>query len=308
MSKSILVAGINGFVGKHLASELHRHEYIVYGTGTEKDVVPEITKIVTKYVQCDLTNPQDVEKLPLANIDAIINLAGLAQPSTSSGKEALYNKINVEVHSILIDRIQKSDLKVRILAVSSGAVYDNNQDMPLTEKSALIEGGSPYVASKVLLERTLQRYVHDGMNIIIARPFNHTGPGQLDGFILPDLTKKILTQDVLTVGPLNTCRDYTDVRDVVRAYRMIIEKPVQPLQKIYNVCSGIATSRDQLIEKIKTLTGKQSLEIHVDNTMVRPNDPLLIYGNSDLLKNEFGWQPTISIDQTIRDFVQWKKM
>lgn len=307
MSKSILVAGINGFVGKHLARELYQQGHLVYGTGTDEDISSEIASSVTKYVQCDLTSPQEVEKLPLEEIDAIINLAGLAQPSTSFGKEELYNRINVEVHSVLIEHIQKSNLKIRILAVSTGAVYDNNQAMPLTERSTLVEGGSPYAASKVLLERTLDKYIREGIEIVIARPFNHTGPGQLDGFIVPDLTSKILTQDELTIGPLNTSRDYTDVRDVVRAYRMIIEKSEQPLQKIYNVCSGIATSRDQLIEKIKAATGNKSLEIHVDQTLVRPNDAPLIYGNSDLLKNEFSWQPSISIDQTISDYVKWKK-
>ena len=307
MHKSILVAGINGFVGKHLARELHHNGHLVYGTGTDNTVDPEIASFVIEYIQCDLTSEEEVDRLPLSNIDSVINLAGLAQPSTSFGKEVLYNKINVEVHSILINRIKKLNLKIRILAVSTGAVYDNDQDMPLTEGSSLIKGGSPYAASKVLLERTLEKYINAGMDILIVRPFNHTGPGQLDGFIVPDLTSKILIQDEITVGPLNTSRDYTDVRDVVRAYRMIIEKPESPSHRIYNVCSGIVTSRDQLIEKIKAATGKETLEVKVDEALMRPNDAPLIYGSNDRIAKDFGWKPSISIDKTIKDYVNWKK-
>jgi GDP-4-dehydro-6-deoxy-D-mannose reductase len=307
MAKSILVAGINGFVGKHLAKELHSCGYEVFGTGMDENISPEITKEVKQYIKCDLTSPKDIEKLPLSDINAVINLAGLAQVGTSFGKEDLYNKINVEVHSLIIERIQQLNLNVRILVISTGAVYDNNQEMPLTESSPFINGGSPYAASKVLLEKTLEKYIEDGMDIIIARPFNHTGPGQLDGFIVPDLTSKILIQDEITVGPLNTSRDYTDVRDVVRAYRMIIEKPERSSHRVYNVCSGVPTSRDQIIEKIKAATGKETLEVKVDEALVRPNDALLIYGSNNRIGKDFGWQPSISIDKTIKDFVDWKK-
>ncbi len=307
MRKYILVAGVNGFVGKHLAKELHSSGYGVFGTGMDENISPELTREVKQYIKCDLTNPKDIEKLPLNDIDAVINLAGLAQAGTSFGKEDLYNKINVEVHSIIIERIQQLNLNVRILVISTGAVYDNSQEMPLTEGSPLINGGSPYAASKVLLEKTLEKYIEDGMDILIVRPFNHTGPGQLDGFIVPDLTSKILIQDEITVGPLNTSRDYTDVRDVVRAYRLIIEKPERPSHRVYNVCSGVPTSRDQIIEKIKVATGKVKLGVKVDEALARPNDALILYGSNDLIGKDFGWYPSISIDKTIQDYVQWKK-
>src|SRR5690606_38366342 len=109
---------------------------------------------------------------------------------------------------------------VRIVAISTGAVYDPHQPMPLHEESRLVdrETGSPYALSKIAMERAMEKFVASGLDIVIARPFNHIGPGQLNGFIVPDLTSQVIESDAIKVGDLTTKRDYTDVRDVVKAY------------------------------------------------------------------------------------------
>lgn len=306
MSKNILIAGINGFVGKHLAFELFNSGLKVIGVGTDPVLDPEISSLVKKYYQCDLTNIHDVKKIPLNNIDSIINLAGLAQQGSSYGKEDLYININIQVHTVLINEIRKINKGIRILVVSTGAVYDNNQSMPLTEKSKLANTGSPYAISKIKLEKKIIQLIEDGLDIIIARPFNHIGPGQLEGFIVPDLTSKIIGHKKMTIGPLNTFRDYTDVRDVVRAYRMIISKPEKLNKSIYNICSGKTISRDQIIELIKKETKNSQIETEIDNSLMRPNDAPIIFGSSKLLTDEFNWKPTIDIAQTIHDYVLWR--
>lgn len=307
MVKRVLVVGINGFVGHHLAHELLDTGLEVVGAGVDTHMSDGIPTDKVSYVSCDFTSPEAVKELPLQDIDAVINLAGLAQVGSSFGKEDLYNKVNVAVHTVLIDRLRELDKHIRIIAVSSGAVYDSDQPMPLTETSKLITSGSPYALSKILLEQELQKYIEQGEDIIIARPFNHTGPGQRPGFILPDLTERILQEGHLTIGPLNTSRDYTDVRDVVKAYRLLAttDKPGQ--DRIINICSGKSVSRDDLIEHLKTALQMPDLPISTDPSLARPNDPLLIYGDNSKLRSLTGWQPVIPLEQTVQDFVDWVK-
>lgn len=305
MKKTILVVGVNGFVGKHLAKELHSAGLAVYGTGLDPHPAEDIDDVVDQYSQCDLTKSEEIEKLDLSNIDGVINLAALATPSQSSIEPELYDKVNVLTHTNLMDRLIQLNKHVRVLAVSTGAVYDSTQPMPFTEESKLIESGSPYAMSKLLMEQRMENYRKAGQEVIVVRPLNHTGPGQGPGFIVPDLTKRILNDDELTVGPLNTSRDYTHVEDVVRAYRLLIEHPAPLKYTVYNICSGIATSRDDLIAAIEKATGRPTLPVHVDQSIGRPNDPLVLYGSYQRLQDEVNWRPTRSLEQTIQDYVDW---
>jgi len=307
MQEAVLVVGINGFVGKHLARELHAHGFKVHGTGLDTTVSGEITDITTNYTQCDLTKSEEVKTIPLDDISIVINLAALAVPSQSFKQEELYYKVNVTAHTNLLDRLQEIDKFIRVLAVSSGGVYDSNQPMPLTEESALAESGSPYVLSKQMLETRLADYRDLGFDIIIARPFNHTGPGQGPGLIVPDLAHRIMTEDELVVGPLNTSRDYTHVKDVVRAYRLLISHEGSLKYPVYNICSGKPTSRDQLIELITKALGRPTLPRRVDPSIGRPNDPMVIYGNHARLTAETGWKPEKTLEDIINDYVTWLK-
>lgn len=307
MSK-VLITGINGFVGHHLAAELAGQGHDVIGSGTEPDLSPKLSSHATEYFgDCDLTDPAAVAKLPLDTVDTVINLAGLAQVGASEGQAEKYHRINVAVHTVLADRVAELDRKgVRIIAVSTGAVYDNHQSMPLNEDSQLISSkGSPYALSKIAMERALKPYSEKGLDIIIVRPFNHIGPGQLGGFLVPDLTSQVTSGDSLLVGDLTTERDYTDVRDVVRAYAVLATS--QKLDhNLYNICSGKSISGQAMLDEIIKASGKdpERITVEVDQTRLRPNDPKKVVGNNSRLRNDTGWEPTIPLAQTITDTIK----
>lgn len=299
----ILITGINGFVGRHLVRELNNNNISVYGCGLDSEPDESIKNIVDGFTpNCDLTNPNDVAKLPLKEISAIINLAGLAQVGSSFNEPEKYNNINVKVHTVVAKAIQDIGKPIRMVSVSTGAVYDNHQPMPLNEASNLIKDGSPYALSKIAMENALQPFIDNGMDIVVVRPFNHIGPGQGEGFLVPDLAKQIQNSQELKVGTLSTKRDYTDVRDVVRAYRLLATKP-KLNHKLYNVCSGKSIAGNDILKHLLEAFGKSSMDIVIDKSKIRPNDPLDVIGDNLRLVSELGWQPKIPIYSTIADFV-----
>ncbi len=305
---SILVTGINGFVGKHLARELYNNNIKIYGCGLDSNLDESLLNVVAGFTSnCDLTHPKDVARLPLKEVDAIINLAGLAQVGSSFGESEKYNSINIKVHTTVAEAIQNIKKPIRMVSVSTGAVYDNHQPMPLNETSDLIKEGSPYAQSKIAMENALQPFIESGMDVVIARPFNHIGPGQLPGFLVPDLARQIQQSSTLKVGNLKTRRDYTDVRDVARAYRLLATKP-KLNHKIYNVCSGKSVVGESILKHLLNSFEKPNLDIIIDKTKVRPNDPQNIIGDNSRLTEETGWLPKIPLEATINDFVANLKM
>lgn len=306
----VLVTGINGFVGKHLVQELAGHGIQVVGAGREQAVSPEIADYLTEYYVCELTDKAAVKKLPLSEIDTVISLAGLANVGASFDQPDLYNRVNVAVLSVMAEEIVSQKLPTRVIAVSTGAVYDANQSMPLTEKSKLIESGSPYALSKIAMEKAADDLRDRGLEIAVVRPFNHIGPGQEGGFLVPDLYAKIQTaresDGVIMVGDLSTKRDYTDVRDVVRAYADLALAPTLD-QPIYNVCTGHSIDGKTILDTmLKAVGNTGNISVKQDPALIRPNDPKDLYGSNQLLHDATTWQPTIPLEKTIQDFVDSK--
>lgn len=307
---NILVTGINGFVGKHLARELHNRGHSVIGTGREQKINGQISDIVDKYLPCDLTSPENVSNLPIDNLGAVINLAGLAKVGDSFKNPNLYNQVNVAVLAVLGNKMVKEKSQARLIAISTGSVYDPDQSTPLTENSSIILEGSPYTLSKLLMEQAVNELRDQNLDCIVVRPFNHIGPGQETGFLVPDLYEKIQAavgnSRVLSVGNLDTRRDYTDVRDVVHAYADLAEQP-NLAYDVYNVCSGHSTSGRQIMELLlDACKVKGEIEIKADPQLIRPNDPADLYGDYDRLKQATGWSPKIALQKTIVDFVASK--
>ena len=302
MNKQIIVVGVNGFVGKHLAKEISSQGHDVIGVGMDEAVSIDISNVVTQYVQCDFTKPESIAQLDLATVDAIINLAGLTNVGDSFKEAEAYIKVNVIVHTNIAEYARSIDKKVRIVAISTGAVYNSAQPMPLNEASELTNSGSPYAMSKIAMEKALQEYIDSGSDIVIARPFNHIGPGQLKGFLVPDLSEQVYTSEELTVGNLDTERDYTDVRDVVKAYvkLALLENPTH---RLYNICSGKSVKGSAILEIIKNKLGKNNLKVTVDPARIRISDPPLFIGDSSRLRSETGWAPTIELGTTIQDYL-----
>ena len=302
----IIVTGVNGFVGKHLAHELTAQNYEVVGVGTDDALVPELSELVSKYYQCDLTDIEQVRKISLNGVKGIINLAGLAAVGPSFDNPDLYMRVNTGVLDTLCTIAIEQDAKdINILAISSGAVYSSQQEMPLSELTSKTDkDSSPYAASKLAMEELAQEYRAKGINCTVARPFNHIGPGQMPGFILPDLYKKVAEAkdgETLLVGNLTTKRDYTDVRDVARAYVSLVTG-IAPAEAIYNVCTGRSLSGEEILALLTDELGR-TVSIQVDEKLFRPSDAPDLYGDNTLLSLEKSWKPEIDIRQTIADFV-----
>lgn len=305
----ILITGINGFVGQHLAHEFNAQSYDVIGVGRESAPVPELYGLVKEYVPCDMTKPDDVSKIPFKRLKAVINLAGLAAVGKSFDDPDLYMDVNVSVLSVMCEQIKTLELKnLRVVAVSSGAVYAPDQPMPLIEESLTDKTSSPYVASKLAMEDYAKKFKNDGYECVIARPFNHIGPGQLGGFLLTDLYDKLQSSPdgVLRVGNLKTQRDYTDVRDVAKAY-VALATSKKLTYDTYNVCTGRAISGERMLKTMAKACGKKDIKVEVDDKLFRSSDSPILYGDNSRLQKDTGWTPVIPFEQTVADFVVSKQ-
>lgn len=294
----IAVTGVNGFVGRHLVAELVAHDIGVVGLGHED--VPAADGL-DDYICQDLT-----QRWPDVEADAVIHLAGLSAVGPSFADPQRYLDQNSAMVTHLCEGLLTSGRRPRVLVVSSGAVYAAHQDLPLTEESR-IGFSSPYVVSKVLVENQVAYYSGRGLDAVVVRPFNHIGPGQGPGFLVPDLlaAASIATERArpMTVGDLGTRRDYTDVRDVVRAYRLLTT--ADDLEhRTFNVCSGRSWSGRDLLGMLSQEWSFGEVPTEVDHSRIRPGDPREVVGSSARLEKAVGWQPDIEVRDSVRDFVR----
>ena len=188
----VMIAGVNGFVGKHLARELHRHGFSVHGLGLDESPSPDIAELLSAYSACDLTSQALVEELDFGGADVIFNLAGIAIASGTEEERSKYLKVNVESHTNIARTLIRQKLRPHLFSVSSGHVYQPKAT-PTKESDPLVEDStaSVYVQSKKLLEREILGF-SDQLPVTILRPFNHIGPGQGRGFLVPDLCSQVL--------------------------------------------------------------------------------------------------------------------
>ncbi len=298
---NILITGASGFVGQHLTKELADHRYTLFGLGGH-DLPSSIASSFERYTNLDLLDAKSLEVLDFKNIDAVIHLAGLAAVGPSYDQPMRYINTNMGIELNLFEAALRQKAFPRFIIISSGSLYDTNSKLPLTEESRLLPN-SPYAVSKLGQEQLATYYATRHFECIIARPFNHIGPGQGPGFIVPDLYRQVLEakntgSHKIMVGNLDARRDYTDVRDIVRAYRLLIENG-RP-GETYNICSGKSISGHDILFGLMEATGTE-LTTKIDPAKLRPTDSPNIYGSFSKLANDTGWKPQISLLQTLRD-------
>jgi len=305
MQETIVVTGVNGFVGEHVAREFKTRGFSVVGVGFDSEPNERAASLLDKYVVCNLLNEEDIiANLSLKDVRAIIHLAGLAAVGQSFDQPQRFMTENgVMVHNVLA-QATRDEMKGRVVAISTGALYDPNQPLPLNESSKT-NPNSPYAVGKLMSEDVVHYHRMRGVDAVIARPFNHIGPGQGPGFLLPDLLEQLQTAKetgTLLVGNIKTKRDYTDVRDIARAYAELALAPSLE-HDTYNICSGKSLSGETILAHIQEVTGIKDVKVEVDPARIRPNDIEDIYGDSSRLSSETDWKPEIAIEQTIKDFV-----
>ena len=301
----VVISGINGFVGYHLAKELRSMGASVTGIGREERANDEVKALLDEYHQADLIN----EWPATSAAKAVIHLAGLAAVGPSFDSPQTYINSNSAMVTNMCEFYLSQGVKPRVIVVSSGAVYDSSQPMPINETSEL-GYTSPYAVSKVLNENQAAYYRRRGLDCIVARPFNHIGPGQRHGFILPDFHDRLSSlgdsKGTIDVGNIETRRDYTDVRDIVRAYGKLA-LATELNDHTYNICSGSSLSGADILNELKSAMKLPDVNYVVDQSLVRPSDIQEIVGDSTRIQAELGWKPQHKIADTIADFVASKK-
>lgn len=288
----LAITGVDGFVGRHVAATAAERGHEVVGISRSGGAdVPGVAEFVTG----DLTNAWP--RVP--EVDAIIHLAGLAAVGPSFDEPLRYLDANVAMVVHLCDALLSEGSRARVVTASTGALYAPS-DSPIDE-SAAPSFSSPYAVSKAAVENMLTYYGGRGVDSVIARPFNHIGPGQGPGFLVPDLLGRL--RDLpegqpLQVGNLDAERDYTDVRDVALAYLQLAEAPA-PAHRLYNIASGKSRSGHEVLATICDALGRPVPPIEV--TSSRPVDVPRVVGDASRIRRDVGWEPRYSFAQSIAD-------
>jgi GDP-4-dehydro-6-deoxy-D-mannose reductase len=308
-----LITGAAGFAGSHLAELALEEGAEVCGTllpGARTDNLARLGGPV-RAVPCDLTEPGAAARV-LTEVapDRVFHLAGVSVVGTSWANRAEVLRQNLDGTFQLLEGLRARP--VPCLLVSSaelyGAVPESAQPISETQPVAPL---SPYALSKACQELYAGYYVRaERVPIVLARAFNHVGPRQAPGFVWSDIAYQVaaIEQDrrppVLEVGTLTTRRDFTDVRDVVRAYWMALEQGTPG--EVYNVASGRAVSIQEVVDGFLALASRP-IEVRVAADRVRPIDLPLLLGDAGRLRARTGWKPQIPLEQSLADVLaDWR--
>jgi GDP-4-dehydro-6-deoxy-D-mannose reductase len=303
----VLITGASGFVGGWLVNACAQRGDDVLGLSRSGALHADGAQAVA----LDLADAPALNRL-LAEFEpaVIFHLAALSHVGRSwqDPTQTLANNVNGSVN--LLEAVRVAAPNSRIVWVSSGEVYGSAQALPVTE-DAQLHPTSPYAVSKMAgdLMAGLYNDAH-GLNIVRARAFAHGGPGQHEIFLVSNIARQAAQAKRdgalslrITTGNADTRRDFTDVRDVIRAYLLLSERDVAP--GIYNVCSGVSTSTAQRVAAVAAAIAPISVEHFVDPTLVRAHEVPDVRGSYAALNAATGWEPRIPLGQTIADVISW---
>ncbi|MBI3394963.1 MAG: GDP-mannose 4,6-dehydratase [Spirochaetia bacterium] len=308
----VLITGIHGFVGSHLClyllgcgdqvSGLDRRGVAPADLGRFAGRGAEPSLDTVTIFRGDLSTVESCAQLIQdSRPDAVIHLAGNAFVPGGWTDPADMLRNNALNTVQLLQGAREAGWKGRFLLASSSDVYGSASDLPITE-STPTKPESPYASSKLAAEQMSLYFLRDGIETLIARPFNHAGPGQKEGFVIPSFLCRIRDamqkgQTEMVVGDIESARDFTDVRDVARAYRILLEKG-RP-GEVYNVCSGKPVKIREILERAMDAAGAR-LAFRVDPALLRPEGPSQRYGSAAKI-SALGWAPELGLQNTVRD-------
>lgn len=303
--KDVLIFGAGGFVGSYLSREFIGHGYNVFGSDK---VHSAMLPSEVDFEPADLMDAEAVEELVnKVSPDVIVNLAAISSVGASWNIPQLTMQVNVVGALNIMEAARKSVKKPKILFVGSSEEYVIS-DSPMNEDRQL-NASNPYGISKVTQEQFAKLYKEQyGLKIYCVRPFNHTGVGQRDSFVLPSFCKQVAeieksrNSGKIKVGNLSVKRDFSHVKDIVRAYRMIVES--ENCDLIYNVGSGTAYSLEDMLQYIITMSS-QKIEIEADHSRFRPTDQPVICCDYNLIKTELGWEPQYTVFDALKEMLEY---
>jgi GDP-4-dehydro-6-deoxy-D-mannose reductase len=311
-----LVTGISGFVGGHLAEHLLAIGDPVVGLSIAARWPDNLAHLADRVgiEACDLASVEQEAMTALIareQPEAIYHLAAQANPQASVADPKGTWALNLGGTLTLLEAVKASGLKPRVVLVGSGVCYGNPapEHLPVSE-SCPLRPNNPYSASKGAADLLgIQHYLAHGTDVVMARPFNHAGPRQSSTYVLGALARQVAEVEAgikprVEVGNLDVVRDFTDVRDVVRAYRLLATRG-EP-GEIYNLGSGRGTRLADALEILRELAGVP-IEVYVDPARVRPVDQPLLVADASKLRAATGWEPLFSIEATLADMLEdWR--
>jgi GDP-4-dehydro-6-deoxy-D-mannose reductase len=304
--KRAFITGVSGFVGPYLAAELSKGGYDVYGLDRKGSEV----KNVRKNFCVDILDGRGLD-IAVSEVrpDVVFHLAAQSSVGKSWEHPDLTNNVIVKGTENLLMALSKTCPRARVVVISSAEVYGTQGEALIAETSSL-KPSSPYAMARVEQEKLCTKYVSSGMDIIILRSFPHTGPGQSPGFVCSGFAKQVAEVELtgkgtIRVGNLKIKRDFTDVRDTVRAYFLSIEKC--NTGEIYNVCSGQRYGLEDILNILTSFSSVKA-KVSVDPVLIRPNDIPVLAGNNSKFCTATGWKTSISLRQTLKDMLDyWRK-
>lgn len=300
----VLITGAAGFVGRHLAADLKRAGHVVVETGLEaaKD------RQLGSFLHLDITSLDEcVNVIEREKPDAVVHLAGLAHTNNNDKNPDLLYRVNVAGSaniSSAVGTLARSDRSHhrQLLFVSSAFVYGGGfsaERLECDEKTPT-SPRTKYGESKLLAEASVRFFEDVNYQIYIARPFNHIGPRQDSTFVVPGFVKRILTAEngsSIETGDLTAYRDFTDVRDVVRGYRLILEK--RPRERLFVFGSGKSVSIQTIFDQIVDISGKR-VTAKIAPSLLRSERNVDIFANPSLAHQVLGWTPVISLKECLQ--------
>jgi GDP-4-dehydro-6-deoxy-D-mannose reductase len=307
----VLIIGASGFVGGHFIDALLAHNDEVFASGVESVFSSSKIPEDHQFSGLDVLDKRNLKSLLEAvRPEWIVHLAAQSSVARSWENPTQTFRINVEGTINLLDAIRELDMTPRILLIGSSEEYGKvgEEENPISEARNPAPV-NPYGISKNTQEQLGSVYAKAyGMDIIMTRSFNHAGPGQGKGFVVPDFCDQIVgieqgrLESVIKVGKLDVYRDFTDVRDVVRAYRALLMKG-RP-GEVYNVGSGNSYSIKSILVDLIGLSTKD-IRYEVCPNKMRPVENVKIQAKIEKIRDATGWLPLINLDTTLRDSLEY---
>jgi GDP-4-dehydro-6-deoxy-D-mannose reductase len=308
----ILITGSAGFAGRHMASLCADVGCsAIFGIGRRSAAEADPPAELDSYESVDLSDPaQTTEAIRSVAPDRIFHLAAEASVASSWDDPARVITSNTCTTLNLLEAIRLHARGARVLIAGSGEEYGEPERLPVTEEHPL-RPQNPYAVSKASIDLAAGFYAATyEMHVLRTRAFNHAGPGQRDSYVVSNLARQIAEAEAspdnagyveVVTGNLDVKRDFTDVRDVVRAYWLLLE---HARAGVYNVCSGRSVAISGILGK---LAGYTQLEVgtRTDPKRLRRLDVTEIQGSHERLSHATGWQPEISLEQTLQELLDW---
>ncbi len=301
VSSTIVITGGAGFVGQHLAAELRNRPNTNIVSWDQPDI--------------DITDPETFRRqLETEQPAWIVHLAGIAAVGTSLKDPDLVRRVNINGTKNVLQAVKQLSPGTQVLVASSADIYgakaNEYSGRPLPELP-LVDAlpQNPYAISKLDMERMIVDEFNDF--VIRVRPFPHIGPGQKLGFVTADFASQIAAietgrqESTMQVGNLKAERDFTDVRDVVRAYRLLLEQG--QVGEVYHVATGQGTSIQSILDQLVALSGMQ-ITVEQDAERMRPSDIPSLIGDASKLQAATGWKPAIGLADSLKDILEyWRR-